>query len=344
MFATIANLLGYVLNYIYEFVKNYGIAIILFTILLKIVWLPISIWQQKSMKKSARIQEESNKLQTKYKNDPEKLNQEIIELYRREKTNPLSGCVGAILQFVIFISVFYLVSKPLTYMKQLDREVYVASSVTTEAQEDNTVQNEVAEEESNTNQAENTSSEENAINEDNSANEVKEDETAEKKNVSVVEHYLKELEKSGERASYPEIKIIEKYGEEDEKVNLNMEFLGLDLSKVPQQNLTDLKVLIIPILYVLVTFANIKISNNMNNSKKKKDKEKDEKKDDADETLETMQDMTKSMNTMMPFMSIVIAIIAPLGLSLYWLVSNILQLIERVIVDKVMDKKEDEKV
>ena len=51
--------------------------------------------------------------------------------------------------------------------------------------------------------------------------------------------------------------------------------------------------------------------------------------------------MTKSMNTMMPFMSIVIAIIAPLGLSLYWLVSNILQLFEKIIVDKVMNKKEE---
>lgn len=324
MFATIANLLGYVLNYIYEFVQNYGIAIILFTILLKIVWLPISIWQQKSMKKSAKIQEESNKLQAKYKNDPEKLNQEILELYRREKTNPLSGCVGAILQFVIFISVFYLVSKPLTYMKKLDKEVFVPSSVVSETQVDNMG---------------NTVIEENVV-----QNEVEGEKTenSEQKDTSVIDHYLKELENSGERSSYPEIKIIEKYGAEDSKVDLNMDFLGLDLSKVPQQNLTDWKVLIIPILYVLVTFANIKISNNMTKTKKKVEN-KEDKKDNSEDALENMQDMTNSMNMMMPFMSIVIAIIAPLGLSLYWLVSNILQLFERIIVDKVMDKKEEEK-
>lgn len=321
MFDTIANLLGYVLNFIYEFVKNYGIAIILFTILLKIVWLPISIWQQKSMRKSAKIQEETNKLQAKYKKDPEKLNQEILELYKREKTNPLSGCVGAILQFVIFISVFYLVSKPLTYMKKLDKEIFVSNSSVAEIKindEENIIDNAVIGE----NAAQNTVSEED-----------------EKEEVSVINHYLKELENSGERASYPEIKIIEKYGAEDDKVNLNMDFLGLDLSKVPQQNLTDWKVLIIPILYVLVTFANIKISNNM--TKTKKDDKEEEKKSEADEALEGMQDMTKSMNTMMPFMSIVIAIIAPLGLSLYWLVSNILQLFEKIIVDKVMNKKEE---
>ncbi len=321
MFDTIANLLGYVLNFIYEFVKNYGIAIILFTILLKIVWLPISIWQQKSMRKSAKIQEETNKLQAKYKKDPEKLNQEILQLYKREKTNPLSGCVGAILQFVIFISVFYLVSKPLTYMKKLDKEIFVSNSSVAEIKindEENIIDNTVIGE----NAAQNTVSEED-----------------EKEEVSVINHYLKELENSGERASYPEIKIIEKYGAEDDKVNLNMDFLGLDLSKVPQQNLTDWKVLIIPILYVLVTFANIKISNNM--TKTKKDDKEEEKKSEADEALEGMQDMTKSMNTMMPFMSIVIAIIAPLGLSLYWLVSNILQLFEKIIVDKVMNKKEE---
>ena len=322
MFATIANLLGYVLNFIYEFVKNYGIAIILFTILLKIVWLPISIWQQKSMKKSAKIQEETNKLQAKYKNDQEKLNQEILELYRREKTNPLSGCVGAILQFVIFISVFYLVSKPLTYMKKLDKEVFVTNSIVAEA--------EVGDESANSQDTENTTGENNV-----STNET--DESTEKDDTSVIDHYLKELENSGERASYPEIKIIEKYGVEDERVNLNMDFLGLDLSKVPQQNLTDWKVLIIPILYVLVTFANIKISNNMTKSKAKTDEKKDGKKDESEEALESMQDMTKSMNTMMPFMSIVIAIIAPLGLSLYWLVSNILQLFEKIIVDKIME-------
>ena len=262
MFDTIANLLGYVLNFIYEFVKNYGIAIILFTILLKIVWLPISIWQQKSMRKSAKIQEETNKLQAKYKKDPEKLNQEILELYKREKTNPLSGCVGAILQFVIFISVFYLVSKPLTYMKKLDKEIFVSNSSVAEIKindEENIIDNTVIGE----NAAQNTVSEED-----------------EKEEVSVINHYLKELENSGERASYPEIKIIEKYGAEDDKVNLNMDFLGLDLSKVPQQNLTDWKVLIIPILYVLVTFANIKISNNM--TKTKKDDKEEEKKSEAD--------------------------------------------------------------
>lgn len=308
MFATIADLFGYVLNFIYDIIQNYGIAIILFTILLKIVWLPISIWQQKSMRKSAKIQQETNKLQVKYKNDQEKLNQEIMALYKREKTNPLSGCVGAILQFVIFISVFYLVSRPLTYMKKLDDVYFEPVSTVTEQEV----------------------GENNSIEIDSEANQENE------KKESVIEHYINELNNNEEKSSYPEIKIIEKYGQEDEKVNLNMEFLGLNLSKVPQQNFNDLKVFIIPLLYVIVTFINIKISSNMT-----KTKNNNKEKSESDEQLESMQQMTNSMNYMMPIMSIAIAIIAPLGLSLYWLVSNILQLIEKIIVDRVMDKKEE---
>ena len=56
--------------------------------------------------------------------------------------------------------------------------------------------------------------------------------------------------------------------------------------------------------------------------------------------LENMQQMTNSMNYMMPIMSIAIALIAPLGLSLYWLISNVMQLCERLVLNKVMDKKE----
>ena len=61
-----------------------------------------------------------------------------------------------------------------------------------------------------------------------------------------------------------------------------------------------------------------------------------------DEQLQSMQQMTNSMNYMMPIMSIAIAVIAPLGLSLYWLVKNILQFCERLVLNKVMKKENEE--
>ena len=291
----IANLFGYVLNFLYNWVHNYGWAMILFSVLLQLILLPLSIKQQKSMKKSAKIQQEMKKLQVKYKNNPELLNQEVMGLYKKEKVSPFSGCLSSIIQLILFLSVFYLVSRPLTYMLKVDP--------------------------------------------------------------TVIQNYEQEITESGETSSYPEMKIIEEKAAEDESVYINMDFLGLDLSKVPMQNLSDIKVLIIPIIYVITTFVNIKLITNMNKTKEQREKEKEDKKrkkqknaltdgkqeESMEEQLESMQQMTNSMNYMMPIMSIAIALIAPLGLSLYWLVKNILQLGERVLLNKVLKNKEEVK-
>ena len=288
----LANLFGSLLNFLYTWLQNYGWAIILFSVILQVVLLPLSIKQQKSLKKSAKIQQEMQKLQVKYKNNPELLNQEVMGLYKKEKVSPFSGCLSSIIQLILFLSVFYLVSRPLTYMKKVDP--------------------------------------------------------------AILENYQQEITESGESSSYPEIKIIEEKADEDENVYINMNFLGLDLSKVPMQNLSDIKVLIIPILYVITTFVNIKIMTNLNKTKEQRQKEKEEKErikqknalvdgskeESVDEQLQSMQQMTNSMNYMMPIMSIAIAVIAPLGLSLYWLVKNILQLCERLILNKFMKKEE----
>ena len=291
----IANLFGYVLNFLYNCVHNYGWAMILFSVLLQLILLPLSIKQQKSMKKSAKIQKEMSKLQVKYKNNPELLNQEVMGLYKKEKVSPFSGCLSSIIQLILFLSVFYLVSRPLTYMLKVDP--------------------------------------------------------------TVIQNYEQELTESGESSSYPEMKIIEEKAAEDESVYINMDFLGLDLSKVPMQNLSDIKVLVIPIIYVITTFVNMRLISNMNKTKEQREKEKEDKKrkkqknaltdgkqeESMEEQLESMQQMTNSMNYMMPIMSIAIALIAPLGLSLYWLVKNILQLCERLLLNKIIKDKEEVK-
>lgn len=285
--SALAGLFGYVLNYLYNYVQNYGLAIILFSILLKLILLPLTIKQQTSMKKNSKVQEEIKKLQLKYKNNPEMLNKEVMEIYKREKVSPFSGCLSSILQLVIFISVFYLISRPLTFMKKVD--------------------------------------------------------------TGIIDSYKQEIRDNGQASNYEEIRVIELKSSEDEKVYLNMNFLGVDLSKVPMQNWKDVKVFIIPLLYIVTTFINIKLSTNLTNPKKKEeDKEvevvdKDNnKKETQDDQLESMQQMTKSMNYMMPIMSVAIALVAPLGLSLYWFVTNVLQLIERFTINFFMKKKEQE--
>ena len=89
----ISGIFGYLLNWLYEVFSNYGVAILIFSVILRVILIPITIKQQKSMKKSAKLQAEMSEIQKKYKNNPEKLNQETIELYISSAATYLSGAV-----------------------------------------------------------------------------------------------------------------------------------------------------------------------------------------------------------------------------------------------------------
>ena len=123
MLSFFANIFGYVLQLLYNIVGNYGWAIILFSVLVKAIMIPISIKQQRTMKKNQKIQEEVKQIQFKYKNEPEKMNQEMMALYKREGMSPFSGCLSSIIQIVLLFSVFLLVRQPLTYMVKMDTDV-----------------------------------------------------------------------------------------------------------------------------------------------------------------------------------------------------------------------------
>jgi len=290
MIAFFANLFGYLLNFLYNLLNNFGFAIILFSILVKIILLPISISQQKTMKKTAKIQDELKVLQVKYKNNPEALQKETMEVYKREKMNPFSGCLSAIIQIVLLFSVFYLVRSPLTHMKKIDTQI--------------------------------------------------------------ITDYTTQMNENAEtRDAYPEISIIREKSAEDERVYINMEFLGLDLSKIPSKDFSDWKTYIIPVLYVITTFASMKITTSMQAGNKKgviteEEKKVEEDEDEEEKEEETPSDVmaqtSKNMTYMMPILSISISMFAPLGLALYWLTNNILMIAERLILNKVI-KDEEEK-
>ena len=296
MFNFFANIFGYLLQLVYHLVNNYGLAIILFTVVIKILLLPLSIKQQRSMKKSAELNEKMKVLQFKYKNDPEKLNQEMMNLYKSENMSPFSGCLTSIVQFLLLISIFYLVRSPLTYMEKIPTEN--------------------------------------------------------------INNYVQQLKDDGKTISqvYPEIDVIRDYeflkeknpeDENVEKANIQMNFLGLDLSKIPQQNMSDYTVYIIPILYILSSFISIRMTTAMQEKQNKKKQEEKEVKIDGttgqelvpqeeNNEMDAVMQTNKMMSWMMPIMSISIAFVAPLGLALYWLVSNILMIVERIILDKII--------
>ena len=152
-------------------------------------------------------------------------------------------------------------------------------------------------------------------------------------------------EERGETVNYPEIAIIKEKGKTDENVNLNMEFLGLDLSDIPTQNYEDWTVYVIPVLYVMTSLISMRLTKNMtkmNKEDKKENKEnKEPKEENQNDSEEMMDEMTKQMNFMMPIMTVSIALIAPLGLALYWLVSNLLMIFERVVLNRFFKEGEE---
>ena len=287
---SISNLFGYVLNFIYELVQNYGIAIIIFSILLKLLLMPLTIKQQKTMKKTAKIQTKVKELQEKYKNDQMRMNQEMMDLYKKENMSPFSGCLCSIIQIILLFAIFGLVRSPLTYMKKVD--------------------------------------------------------------INTINNYKTEIQQSEKSisASYPEISIL-KYVNENKGIEdplyINMNFFGLDLSNIPQENLDNPTVYIIPALYVLTSLVSMKLTTKMTENKNKKDEiieiKKDETKEKEEANPEDMAaQMNKSMSWFMPVMSVTIAIIAPLGLALYWLVNNILMIAERLVLNKIFKSEEEQ--
>jgi len=94
---------------------SYGITIILMTALIRIILLPLNIKQIKSTVKMSKIQPEMKKIQDKYKNDPQKSQQEIMKLYKENGVNPLGGCLPMLIQMPILFALFYVFNN-LTFM------------------------------------------------------------------------------------------------------------------------------------------------------------------------------------------------------------------------------------
>ena len=120
--AFLAPVLGPVLKFIYQIVNNYGLAIILFSILMKLLIFPLNIKQQKSMEKMREIQPELAKLNKKYKNDKEKLQKETMKLYEEHNVNPASGCLPMLIQFPIIFALYRVINQPVTYILGLGTE------------------------------------------------------------------------------------------------------------------------------------------------------------------------------------------------------------------------------
>ena len=308
MLSFIASMFGYVMKFIYDIVQNYGLAIFLFTFLVKLILLPLTLKQQKSMEKMQEIQPLYQELQRKYGNDQQRLSMEYQKLLKEKNMNMVSGmgCSGCLLQLIqlpIILGLFYMMMSPLTYILKLPKE-----------QIDEYKQN------LNTYYAEQAI--ENAI------------ASGEELSSGEIAGYM-----SGdylENSRYLELVIAK-------QENLfNMDFMGLNLGNSTNDSRTQYEYYILPVLCVLVTYLSLYVSSkDMKKKQNKEIKPNQEEKNLAKPQEEMPMPDMRMMNIMMPLMTGYIAFIAPQGLALYWTTNSLLQFVQMMALKEVKKKKEE---
>lgn len=114
---------GYLMSWIYDFVGNYGVAIILFTIVTKLLLFPVNYHTQKSSARMLLLNPKLEKLRKSYANNPTKLSEEQQKLYQQEGINPMGSCLPSFIQMFLLFGVLDVVYKPLTHILHFSKEV-----------------------------------------------------------------------------------------------------------------------------------------------------------------------------------------------------------------------------
>ena len=291
--------LGFIIKLIYDLVQNYGLAIIFFTIIVKLLLMPLTVKSQKAMKKQQKIQPYLQELQAKYKDDPQKLQQETMKLYKENNISMAGGCLPLLIQFPILISLYSVIRKPLTYLLGIDFNL--AENLTKVGEIVKTM------------------------------NERYPDvigKLAKLDPVDIVKNYEIQISTWCSELNFTEWVM-------------DFDFLGLDLSVTPVTGLNyllsfnfsspdRLMLIIIPLLAVFTTWISMKLSQKMSGQQLQ----------DAENN--PAASMSKSMNLMMPIMTGFFAFTLPSGIGLYWIASNVMQLIQQLLIDMYFKNKGDD--
>lgn len=301
MLNLIAGLFGYLMNLIWHIVSNYGIAIIIFTVLVKLLLLPLTIKQQKSLEQSQKLQPLVQELQKKYGNNQQKFAEEYQKMLKENNTTMLgstgcSGCLISLIQIPIILAMFYMMASPLSHIMKLDE-----AKIT--EYENDLIATRKAEAIAN---LEATSGDYTTVE---------------------YEKALENIEKATfVNPTYSEIEIIK----ENELMDLN--FLGINLGDVASANKGNYKLLVIPVLSALFTYLSVAVTNWLN----KKKGIVQPKPEDMDVPMPDM----RVMNATMPIMLGFVAYSVPQGVGLYWATSNFLGIVQTLVMNRKVFKKE----
>ena len=266
--------LGYVMELIYNIIPNYGWDLILFTLLIRLLSIPLSLKQQKNMVRMTAFQPMIEEIQKKYKDKPDKQQEEMLRLQQDFGYNPTSGCLPMLLNFFVMFGVIGVVYEP------LNRIFHISNDLLTAAGEALT----------------NLGIQFTMVTRDN----------------LIIEQVL---------AGEPSITGIFSAGQLETitEFSQHMNFFGIDLTRVPQYNLSpeNLPLLVFPILALITSFISTWYS--MNSSGQK------------------LQGSMKTMMYITPLMYIFFCFTVPTAFSLYYVISNVVMMIQSAVTKKIYD-------
>ncbi len=303
MFATIGYYIcipfAWLLRALYELTGSYGWALVLFTVVIKLVLLPFQMKSKKSMMRMSRFQPMIKEIQTRYKNNSVKMNEEMQKLYAEEGVNPMSGCLWSFLPFPILIALYSIIRQPITRFMMLTNEVM------------ETVVEAVSE----------TGFDMSAI-------------ATIKDGVMSVKDGLTQLQPYGQITLVKAAQEAQKLGVSlpEGWINMDFSFLGLDLTLIPQNVIGQITtggwavigVLLIPIVSGALSFWQSKVSMASNPASS----------DPSDPTARS----TRMMMWMMPLMSLWIGFTLPASLGVYWIANSVLMLVQEKVLNKYFKK------
>lgn len=305
--------LGWLMWICFKIVPIYALALILFTLLTRAALLPLSIKQQKSMVKMQIFRPKMMELQKKYANNREKMSEELNKLYQQEGYNPMSGCLPMVIQLPVLLGLYDVIQNPLTHLLRLGSAAIEQATAIAQAVLVST--------------ADMT--------------------TSLFSNVSKITQSTAGLMQSWynpggvtfdlSRGYGGQISIIDAVAKQPDAFSglgdfvtqvqaLDFTFGPFDLTQQPSFAHIDL-LWIIPVLSMLTSFLLSRVTMRQSQAS-------------MGEEGASMAGMNKSMMIMMPLMSGYIAFIAPAGLGVYWVISNLLMMLQTHLLYKYMNPKE----
>jgi len=296
---------AWLLLFLYNLFSNYGIALILFGVIVKMILFPVTLKSKKSMIQTSMLSGKMQQLQKQYGKDRERYNLEVQKLYEKEHVNPMGGCLWSLIPMFVLIGLFYIIREPLTNFMNLSAEDIQALAVALDWKTVAVSNGWVTQ--------------------------------------SVMDKALAEVASGFQNTGYNQLYLASMITEsnlaslqavvtEGELFVMNFQFLGMDLSAIPnwkfwQGGITvnSVGLFLLVIISVATSALSMKISMSTNKM--------------ASQTQNAQADQTNKMMTwMMPLMSLWIGFTVPAGLSVYWITQYVVTMGQEVICAKMLKK------